>query len=403
MPPVAETPVSPVTGYYRAMDIQYKLPHCSRPEVLPGRFSDPLKAVLNDEALVHPENPLHNGVEGITLFRGTVLDGEQKLLFSSAQVDYLRYWLHAMNLTNEIIPLPHSERLLLESEFSQVSPQGHHTGKLRNAVKQVDKNNKLLKGCDRSLVGQRNTFERVRNFWAAKTGVWCAMDFECWERENSAITEFGYSSLYWNDGQEVADHKHFTVKEHQTLRNGQYVPENRERYQFGKSVEVTEARLKTTISSLVSDMNRHGPVFLVFHDHRSDMKDLHRLEAPVDTAVYQLPDTTPSQGIFIVDTAILFRALIGKVHNTEKLVTVCNHLQIPTVFLHNAGNDAHYTLLALREMASGGPLDVQREMRWPLHTGSTTGVAVQLREPNSDDDVLDEEGGYNPVTGVLRE
>lgn len=73
--------------------------------------------------------------ESTDLASGTVLDGEQKLLFSSAQVDYLRYWLHAMNLTKEIIPLPHSEHLLLESEFSQVSPQEHHTGKLRNVVK----------------------------------------------------------------------------------------------------------------------------------------------------------------------------------------------------------------------------------------------------------------------------
>ena len=64
------------------------------------------------------------------------MTGESRLLFSSAQVDYIRYWLHAMQLTKEIIPLPYSDCLLTESNLRNVSPVVYHDGgSLRNAIK----------------------------------------------------------------------------------------------------------------------------------------------------------------------------------------------------------------------------------------------------------------------------
>lgn len=71
-------------------------------------------------------------------------------------------------------------------------------------------------------------FERVRKFWTAKTGAWCALDFEEWELDHNITTEFGYSLVYWKDGAEVKDYTHFTVREGSAYRNGKYVPENRE-------------------------------------------------------------------------------------------------------------------------------------------------------------------------------
>jgi hypothetical protein len=87
--------------------------------------------------LVHPENPLHqDGVTGASMFIGTFHDGQRRLLFSSAQVDYVRYWLLNMGLTKEPIPLPYSECLLTPEEFATVSPVTYPDGgSLRNAVK----------------------------------------------------------------------------------------------------------------------------------------------------------------------------------------------------------------------------------------------------------------------------
>jgi len=147
----------------------------------------------------------------------------------------------------------------------------------------------------------------------------------------------------------------------------------------------------------------------VFHDPSQDIKYLKSLEAPVEAAVFELPEATPSEGIFIIDTAILFAALVGDDKRTSSLQQICNQLQIQTEFLHNAGNDAQYTMFALREMASGDPLDSQREKRWPNRIGiggSNAGVKVQFTPYEEDEDYSDQEGLmgiYDPHTGVLRE
>jgi hypothetical protein len=67
---------------------------------------------------------------------GTLENGEARLLFSSAQVEYIRYWLHAVGLTKELIPLPYSDCLLTSSRLQNHSPVVYKTGtELRNALK----------------------------------------------------------------------------------------------------------------------------------------------------------------------------------------------------------------------------------------------------------------------------
>ncbi|KAF7326678.1 putative nucleolar protein C2C4.08 [Mycena venus] len=290
---------------------------------------------------------------------GTFHNGESRYLFSSAQIDYLRYWLFAMKLTSQVIPLPSSNHLFTHSELSSVSPAVHPSLKYLttemklitgNGLKRIKKINSRVSGCPPSLISRRNTFERVRNLWAARTGVWCALDFETWTGDftHGIITEFGYSRIHWDAHGEEERGIQDISREH-------YNPE------FGVSVEVTKAEFKKTVCDLISGMNARGPVFLVFHDPREDING----------------------GTFIVDTAVLWGALRGRTEN-ESLQRVCKVLQIHTEYLHNAGNDAHYTLDALREMASGEPLDAQAERRWPkwsAEPGDTTGFVIHLPPP----------------------
>lgn len=64
------------------------------------------------------------------------MTGESRLLFSSAQVDYIRYWLQATGLTKEMIPLPYSDCLLVASDLRNVSTVIYKDGfALRNALK----------------------------------------------------------------------------------------------------------------------------------------------------------------------------------------------------------------------------------------------------------------------------
>jgi hypothetical protein len=56
---------------------------------------------------------------------------------------------------------------------------------------------------------------------------------------------------------------------------------------------------------------------------------------------HTLPDVPPDDGIYVVDTALLFSALEGDAGNRRSLERMCRLLHIETRFLHNAGNDAH--------------------------------------------------------------
>ncbi|KAJ7730694.1 hypothetical protein DFH07DRAFT_756147 [Mycena maculata] len=223
------------------------------------------------------------------------------------------------------------------------------------------------RGFDASLSSRCRAFERVCKFWAANIGVWCALDFEEWVEDHSAITEFGYSSIHWSDGAEVKDLGHFTVWENRMKRNGKH-------YSFGTSEEITNDEFKAKIADLLSGLQAHGPIlllFLVFHNPNQDIK----LESPMDASVQELRDTMSSSGIFILDNVALFGALMKESYRMHRLGQVCIQLGIETEYLHNAGNDAFYTLLALREMALGGLLESQRESRWP---DSPTALLVQL-------------------------
>ncbi|KAJ7068364.1 hypothetical protein C8F01DRAFT_1117896 [Mycena amicta] len=385
------TPI--VTGYYRYTDIWFEWP-----KYLAAEDADAIKAVLAHDSIVHADNPLVLDGSGITLTRGKLLEnGEIRLLFTSKQIDYARYWLHAMGLTKEIIPLPSSDCLILQTELESQAPVTYKTGgDLRGAVKQIDKENKRAKHAPSSLAARRSAFEKTRASWAAKNGTWIAVDFEEWERDHTVILEFGYAQVHFASQQEHERTAHYTLQSTAHYRNGLYVKDNRHRYHFGQTTSLANsAALKTTVADLLHAAQERGPVFLVFHDYSQDIKTLKRLEAPIEDIVYDLPVVPPTQGLFAVDTGHLFGALIGDGSaNRRGLTQLCNHLKVDAAdetTLHNAGNDAQFTLLALRKMVGGEPLDVLREEMWPNQTHAS-GLAVEFKPWEDDSDYSDQEG-----------
>ncbi|KAG6866438.1 hypothetical protein C0991_003956 [Blastosporella zonata] len=324
-----------------------------------------------------------------------------------------------MQLTKEVIPLPYSDCLLTESSLRSVSKVVYADGgSLRGAIKQIDKNNKRLKGSNPILQSRRQTFERVRSFWGEKKGVWCALDFEAWEYDHSVITEFGWRLVGWQDGVEYQKNGHIIVDEHQKYRNSQYVPEHRYDYGFGDSEYVSKSVFPNKVGEFLTELGSYGPVFLVFHDNSQDVKYLNSLKAPLEGLSYVLPDVMPNAGLFVVDTSDLFGALEG-VGNADRraLGRMCNLMQVSTTNLHNAGNDAYvrlfilisssltdewgqYTLEAMILMADGDPVDIQREKRWPNRTGQ--GIKVDFKPEEQDSDFSDEDGLAAPsVANVI--
>ncbi|KAH8105873.1 hypothetical protein BXZ70DRAFT_917179 [Cristinia sonorae] len=382
--PVASVPT--VHGYYRSTDIFFEW-HAALPN-----FEDvnPLKAMISYDALVHPDHPLRKkGVDGIELYIGTFDNGEARLLFSSAQIEYIRYYIHAMGLTKELIPIPGSDYVITKSSMQSCSPSVYNDGAaLKKAIRTIEKNNKRLKGTGTRLASRRLAFERIRTFWDSKIGTWIALDFESWEMDHTMTTELGYSSIRFDNGEEVHENGHWIVYEWRDYRNSTFTVDNKDRFKHGKSEMVKKKDLPTRVTSLLDDAKDRGPVFLVFHDSSQDLKTLHDLKVPISNFSHFLPEQTPSEGILVIDTAQMFAALEGETSaNTRGLEQVCRHLMLNPEFLHNAGNDAYFTLQACKSMAAGDPVDLQREKRWPLHISGTEPRAVL----NGSDDPSDTE------------
>ncbi|KZT20365.1 hypothetical protein NEOLEDRAFT_1075745 [Neolentinus lepideus HHB14362 ss-1] len=377
-----------LTGYYRFTDIWFEW-H----QALPNQADiSTLKAVLQYDALIHPDHPLMEDPS-----KGVLKNQESRLMFSSAQVEYVRYWLHAMKLTEEPIPIPDSEALLTSEQLQTVSPVFYtDAATLKKAIKTIEKNNKKLRYVDNVLMARRNTFERVRTFWAEQAGIWCAIDFESWERDHTILTELGWALIRWDKGKEISEQGHIIVKENRAYSNGTYVPDHRDKFLFGTSDVLDKKTFKKRVADLLAQWQSSGPLFLVFHDAGQDIKYLKSssVEAPLPFLNRALPDVVPGEGTYVVDTADLFAALEGESAPRRRgLEQMCRHLQISTDYLHNAGNDAYYTLQALKSMASGDPVDMQREKRWPNHTeGSMTGVKVQFQPWEENSDYSDSEG-----------
>ena len=83
------------------------------------------------------------------------------------------------------------------------------------------------------------------------------------------------------------------------------------------------------------------PVVLVFHDQSADLKYIRMLGYDV---------TSADNILEVVDTREMYQYL-SRSNNATKLSNVCYYLDIPFKNMHNAGNDAVYTLQAMIGLA----------------------------------------------------
>jgi len=397
--PTATAPAISITGYYRFTDIFFEW-HVALPN---QEDVSPLKATIAYDAIVHPDHPLRKeGNDGIELYIGTFENGEARLLFSSAQIEYIRYWLHAIGLTKSLIPIPSSEYLITQSSLLSCSPSIYKDpATLKRAIKLIERNNKRLKGTEPMLASRRLMFEKVRTYWGDKKGTWLAVDFEAWDRDHTALTEFGWSLLKWEKKEGsavegVEERGHLILQKHRVFTQT-YVPDNRDRYSFGHSENVDKETFGHKVCALIEKHQKPGPLFLIFHDPSQDLKYLRLLKAPVSSLSVLLPDTTPEEGIFVIDTAEMLGALLGEGGGNKRSLTQATRLLgIPAEYFHNAGNDAHYTMLVMKSMASGDPVDAQRQARWPEHISSHR-PAVEIQKPAD----ADEDSDYSDTEAML--
>lgn len=207
----------------------------------------------------------------------------------------------------------------------------------------------------------------IRLMTSRKT-ICFSMDVEAYEFDSNVVTEIGIS-IY--DPREnihslvpMTRNYHLIISEALPLRNKKWVCDFKDCYLLGESLVLSLHECVEFVQSLVNYYMTPQTVedqswsrAFVGHNVQGDIRWLREMgikipaEDSIDHSLQKFcPDEKPKTGepIFILDTEKLFRLCYGsKGSNLGRLLRL---FQIPHAFLHNAGNDAHYTLQLLMHM-----------------------------------------------------
>lgn len=187
----------------------------------------------------------------------------------------------------------------------------------RNASKHTNKLNKALTGFERSVF----------------------LDVEWYERSKNKVTEIGYTIV---QNRMPVETKHIIIEEHIEVRNGKFVPDNKDNFNFGDSIvlpleqalEMVRQDLSTctsiighgiggdiTVLSRCLGKQRHGEVFSIF------------------------------EHLTIIDTV---KITVGMSDNGQRMgIKRClDAFNIDHQHLHNAANDAYYNWMIANEMVT---------------------------------------------------
>lgn len=160
-----------------------------------------------------------------------------------------------------------------------------------------------------------------------------SLDIEAWERDTSIITEIGFS-IYQPNPQELFPNikaHHLIIKEHFNKINSRYVGDNKKNF-IGKQSHIIPKQSATDITKkIIETYIVEGNAILVGHSINGDIKWLKSL------------GITFPENMITIDTLDIHQ-LSSRVGGKLKLL--CKNLDIYSTYMHNAGNDAYFTLLA---------------------------------------------------------
>ncbi|KAI8338063.1 hypothetical protein BC941DRAFT_32170 [Chlamydoabsidia padenii] len=245
------------------------------------------------------------------------------------------------------LQLPSDDYDLYSSEIN-IKDRNHYQ-KLTRQVTQANKR-------ERKLMDAQQDWRQAQQLLRSHSHVFVSLDIEAYEADHSILLEIGWT-LY--DGRENHyQDQHYMMEPYRHLRNGKYVDDQRMNFDYGTSVWCT---LGQALNELHKDLawatRRDGGFVLVGHGLNSDLIYLKqcKFEWPV------LDGTRSKDGLFgladqgvvdvhasalrtIVNTDTLYGAWINDLHNPPSLGRCLTLMDIEHWHLHNAGNDAHYTM-----------------------------------------------------------
>jgi len=158
-----------------------------------------------------------------------------------------------------------------------------------------------------------------------------AVDCEAYEHGHNKITEIGIAILK-PQSTTVSQIKaiHIIIKEHLHKRNSKYVPDNKDKFLHATSYIMKEKDAISTLKLVLDKYITAQDGVLVGHSISSEIKYFKSL------GIELLPT------VKMLDTLKLHK--LGR-SNGGSLGGCLKLLGLPCSYLHNAGNDAYYTLL----------------------------------------------------------
>jgi hypothetical protein len=267
--------------------------------------------------------------------------------------------------------------------------------------------------------------------------VFVCLDVEVWEKDHHSITEVGVSTLDTldligeapgknaNNWQSKILRQHFRIAEHAHLVNKKYVSGCPENFDFGESEWISMRDAPAILTACLSPTSRLPSqrrsahyalpdqaasghelpkarnVILVGHDLNSDINYICNVWPQLDSLLHRKPPSaaqsiqtdlpqptqemdnltdTQSSVIDTLDTANMYRVLTRD-SNPRQLAILLAAFDIVGWNLHNAGNDAAYTLHIMLAIA----------LRAAEHR-KTSIVELAVQHVEGNDAAIEEEG-----------
>ncbi|CAI4056427.1 hypothetical protein SKDZ_03G0330 [Saccharomyces kudriavzevii ZP591] len=317
-------------------------------------------------------------------------DVDAKLEELTAERQFLK------RLSNTIVP-PRSRRsqrlppLTKEDRANSVCPQPRGVKDIvwfeaiQKKMLGMDGTIKLLETEQKLLVEERNSVKRTSwrtveaypgsdefaylekciRLMASQRAICFCLDIEAFEANQNVITEIGIS-IY--DPREnmvpsmlpITKNYHLIIEESLELRNQKWVCDYKDCYLLGESYVLKLKECARFIQSLinyylvpVTEQDRTWSRALIGHHVSGDLKWLETIGVKFPGRGYEgrlnhtlLPADGPgSVDVFVLDTEQFYRKSYGE--KGSSLGKILRLFEIPHAFLHNAGNDAYYTLRLL--------------------------------------------------------
>ncbi|KAI0778832.1 hypothetical protein BD413DRAFT_512153 [Trametes elegans] len=233
----------------------------------------------------------------------------------------------------------------------------------------------------------------IRELWASKDKTFLALDFEWSERNAASCIEWGYAAVRCNhldtvgawppDPEPNYRRGHYIVAEYVDKVHNRLRPSFPWAYAFGESQMIPKAKLphmiQAIISSLLSPDSETIPntLVLVAHGTTGDLRRLEEMRIKLPHNVLILDTMAFERQLYNTGQRGAMQEPSGKAREAGSSLSLPALLQSLGVdaqrVLHNAGNAAYTTLLALQLL-----LDPDTKVPAPR---MPSGVAAMLRAP----------------------